>query len=253
MKHNKMAAKTGKVILGVFLVVVTLFSCEQKQKTPVPDFGSIQDTQSKKAKFFEFLGPIVKTENQKILASRERLLKVYNRSQPQGQVAWWDQAWLRDLAQAYGVELDEANPGQKAWQTLLRRVDLVPASLVLVQAAIESAWGTSRFAREGNNFFGEHCTSKGCGIVPEDRSPGQEWEVEVFASPDESVASYLRNINTHKAYLALRTLRAKMRKKGKAPDAMTLATAMQAYSERGRAYVEDIRAMIRANKEALVL
>mgnify|MGYP002064425563 CR=1 FL=1 len=94
---------------------------------------------------------------------------------------------------------------------LRRRVDTVPIRLALAQAAKESGWGTSRFARKGNNFFGQWCYDEGCGLVPRARGEGRSHEVRAFDSPGDSVASYLRNINTHHGYRELRHARAGLR------------------------------------------
>jgi Bax protein len=134
----------------------------------------------------------------------------------------------------------------------LARVDTVPLSLVLAQAANESSWGQSRFAQEGNNLFGEWCFREGCGIVPEQRSAGKSHEVAAFDSVNASVRSYLHNLNTGRAYAALRKLRQQARAAGEAPKAMVLASGLARYSERGLAYVHEIKAMIRSNRELMM-
>lgn len=236
--------------LGVLVSLAAFFSCETR--TPPPDFGTIKDTTQKKKAFFAFLSPIVRAENKRIHDQRDRLLKVFKTAGEDNEVSFLDRGWLEDLAESYGVTLDQKTPTPTEWETLLRRVDTVPRELVLVQAAIESAWGTSRFAREGNNFFGEHCTAKGCGMVPEARPPGQNWEVEVFASPAESVRSYLHNLNTHDAYVRLRKVRVELRHKSESVDGVLLARALDDYSERGHEYVRDVQAMIQANRKEIM-
>ncbi|WP_022664912.1 glucosaminidase domain-containing protein [Desulfospira joergensenii] len=237
--------------LGVLVSLAAFSSCEKKTPLP-PDFGAIKDTDQKKQVFFAFLSPIVRAENKRINARRDRLLKVYETLGKENEMSFLDRGWLEDLAESYGVVLDGKVPSAADWDILLRRVDTVPRELVLVQAAIESAWGTSRFAREGNNFFGEHCTAPGCGMIPEARPLEQKWEVAVFASPAGSVRSYLHNLNTHDAYTRLRKMRAEMRNKGKTPDGVLLARALEDYSERGHEYVRDVQAMIQANQEEIL-
>ena len=126
----------------------------------------------------------------------------------------------------------------------------MPEWLALMQAANESAWGTSRFAREGNNFFGQWCFRKGCGIVPSRRAKGATHEVAAFKSPAESVRAYMHNLNTGKAYRYLRKIRTGLRRQGKPLTAEVLAAGLDHYSERGHAYVEDLRRMIRVNRGA---
>ncbi len=130
---------------------------------------------------------------------------------------------------------------------LEQRVDVVPGALLIAQAAIESGWGTSHFAREGNNLFGEWCFEEGCGIVPRSRSAGANHEVRRFPSVLHSIRSYVRNLNSHPAYAELRTRRARARANGSAPSAQDLAGGLEKYSERGMAYVEEVRLVIRAN------
>jgi Bax protein len=129
----------------------------------------------------------------------------------------------------------------------MKRVDTVPLELVLSQAANESAWGTSRFARKANNLFGQWCFSKGCGLVPARRNAGSTHEVAAFKSPQLSVRSYLRNLNTGRVYKDLRNIRAAKRAEGKQATAYEIAAGLSKYSERGQAYVKEIRAMIKYN------
>jgi Bax protein len=150
------------------------------------------------------------------------------------------------LASQYNVMLD--NPSSKDdIKNLLAHVDIVPASLALAQAAMESAWGTSRFATEGNNYFGQWCYTKGCGLVPTQRNAGATHEVQAFVSPANSVAAYMRNINRHNSYRTLRTLRAKARTSQQPIYGCTLANGLGNYSERGQAYVDEIKQMISIN------
>ena len=126
-------------------------------------------------------------------------------------------------------------------------MDIIPPSLVMAQAANESAWGTSRFATQGNNLFGQWCFNQGCGLVPRSRPEGMSHEVEVFDSPYQSIRSYITNLNRHNAYQGLRDRRDALRAQGQFPDGATLAGGLEAYSERGQAYVHEIRAMINSN------
>ena len=124
---------------------------------------------------------------------------------------------------------------------------MIPNSLALVQAANESAWGTSRFARDANNYFGQWCFTRGCGLIPANRIEGAHHEVQRFSSPKESVASYLNNLNTHNAYAQLRSIRSNAVKNGEPITGYLLAAGLGKYSERGEAYIEEIRTMIRVN------
>ena len=114
-------------------------------------------------------------------------------------------------------------------------------------AAKESGWGTSRFAREGNNLFGEWCFDSGCGTVPRNRAEGRSHEVKNFSSPKMSVRSYIHNLNTHDSYTDFRDARAGMRAAGRVLSGLTLAEQLSRYSERRLVYVEEIVSLIRTN------
>lgn len=127
----------------------------------------------------------------------------------------------------------------------------MPVELALTQAAIESAWGTSRFARLGNNLFGQWCRKAGCGIVPLRRTAGAKHEVRRFNNARESVRAYLFNLNTHRAYQKLRVQRAALNKAQQPVTASALALTLDKYSERGNAYVQDMLAFIKHNQSLM--
>ena len=147
----------------------------------MPDMQSIDDAPTRKATFFGYLAPIAETLNQDILQQRAKLLEIADRYQREQELSFLAGYQLKSMAQQYAVDWHESDPASVI-ASLKRRVDMVPVSLLLVQAAKESGWGTSRFAREGNNLFGQWCYSKGCGIVPDKRSSGAKHEVRVFDS-----------------------------------------------------------------------
>ncbi len=118
----------------------------------------------------------------------------------------------------------------------------------MAQAANESAWGTSRFAQQGNNLFGIWLFGEGAGLVPEQRPEGATYRVRVFGSLSASVAGYMHNLNRGHAYGKLRRLRARMRRTHQPLDGEVLAQGLLRYSERGAAYVAEIQAMIRHNQ-----
>jgi Bax protein len=147
---------------------------------------------------------------------------------------------LERLADKYQVAPD--NLGE-----LARRVDIVPPALVLAQAAIETGWGTSRFAQQGNAIFGQHTRDPDDpGMVPQGLED-PSFRVRAFETVTGAVEAYLRNLNTHPAYAELRARRADARARGDYPDGPDLAAGLVDYSARGWDYVEDIRLTIRAN------
>ena len=196
------------------------------------------------AQFVESLLPLIETENQRILALRQDLLDLSGRLDSGIGLDRVQRERLRQLARTYRIE---GNPLEDAGvrEALIRKVDSVPASLALAQAANESAWGKSRFAREGNNLFGIWTYDEDKGIVPRRRTPGKKHLVRRFDSIGESVRYYLHTLNSHPAYESMREIRAGMRASGRAPDALLLAAGLTRYSAKGEQYVELIREMIR--------
>ena len=155
-------------------------------------------------------------------------------------------AKIFDLSKAYRIDVENKST-QYIVNELALRIDLIPVSLVLAQAANESAWGTSRFTIEGNNVFGQWCYEEGCGIVPARRISGAKHEVEYFDTIGNSVKAYFLNINSHDSYAYLRGLRLKMRERNLKLDPMSLSIGLGRYSERGSGYVDEIQRIILQN------
>lgn len=193
------------------------------------DLDELAEVDDKKHVFLRVMLPLVLVVNEEIAEDRRRLEAMVAGRQPH------DDSWLAELAARYGAEGAQPAP-------LLRRVDVIPPSLALAQAAEESGWGTSRFVREANNLFGH----VGDDVVPEGDAEGPR--MASFASLHEAVRAYVHNLNTHPAYESLRRARATARARGTFPDGHTLAGALVNYSERRGAYVDTIRALIRANR-----
>ena len=212
----------------------------------LPEFGHIRDIQQKKASFFAFMLPLVQEENRRLADVRLRLTYIADHMRWGKELREEDRAWLAAVTAEFRLT-DVPWDTDAFWTTLMQRVDTLPEHLVLVQAANESGWGTSRFAREGNNLFGQWCFSTGCGMVPAARPEGATYEVARFATVSASVGSYMRNLNTGRSYRHLREIRARLRATGRAPDAVSLSTGLVHYSERGQDYVEEIQAMLRTN------
>ncbi|MCG8435772.1 MAG: glucosaminidase domain-containing protein [Gammaproteobacteria bacterium] len=129
---------------------------------------------------------------------------------------------------------------------------MIPHSLVLAQAALESGWGTSRFAQEANNLFGVWTWNPKEGLPPRRKSKGASHFVRKYEDLRASVRSYLFNINVGHAYRDLRRSRAAMREQNQDIDVMQLAAELESYSERGEQYVEEVRIMIEYNRLALL-
>lgn len=208
-----------------------------------PDFKAIRDTAERKEAFFAFLTPLVEQENRRMLKLRKRLAEITQRANT-GKLTALDHHQLATWAQEYGVE---DGPLEQTLDRLDRRINVIPVAMVLAQAASESAWGTSRFARQGHNYFGQWCFKAGCGIVPKRRQEGAVHEVTRFASVQESLSAYFHNINTHSAYHSLRILRQQKTALGENLSGYELVGKLLSYSERGAPYVDELRTLIRSN------
>ena len=212
----------------------------------LPEFREIPAGRERKAAFFGYFLPIVETQNRSILETRQKLADWYlNRDE----ISSEDASEINTIAIRYRIHNFDVD-NDTSWQKLLRRVDVVPPSLALAQAANESAWGTSRFARQAYNFYGQWCFEPGCGLVPKKRQAGKTHEVAAFDSPQESVKMYVRNLNSNGAYKTLRDVRAQLRQLNKPVTGHALAAGLNRYSERGLEYVSELRSMIEYNKLA---
>jgi len=212
----------------------------------VPDFSSYRDVSRRKQAFYNFMLPKIRRANQEVMAEREWLLDIAARLVGGNSLSEAQLDHLLVLEKRYGL----APRGDVVQQVgaMLRRVDVVPASLVMAQAAKESGWGTSRFAAEGNNFFGIWCFSNGCGITPQNRDPGRTHEVATFRSVSDCVRYYIRTLNSLPAYRELRTIRANARRQHQLAPGDQLAQGLIRYSEQGLMYVKEIQSMIHYNK-----
>ena len=233
------------VILASLVSVLLAGCCDKKSTIELQETKPVKTVSisEKKANFFAYLQPMIEKANKEVLSQREELFSI-KADLPQLSESQTES--LAKLAKTYRVD----NTLNSKPQILLleSKINTIPAALILAQAANESAWGTSRFAREGNNFFGQWCFSKGCGIVPNSRNEGADHEVASFDSPLGSVRSYIRNLNSHPTYQTLRDLRDLALSQGKDPSGELLAQGLIGYSERGEEYVKEIQSMIRYNK-----
>ena len=220
---------TGKSVLGPL-----------EPKPILPDFAAIYDVRQKKKAFFDYLTPYIKQINSDLAKERGFIenLQVSPESTEDAQ-------HLSRLAKVYRVKNLQDLASIKA--ELLNRVDQLPIELVLMQAANESAWGTSRFALKANNLFGQWCFKPGCGVVPEGRPEGETYEVRKFAHPADSVRGYYYNLNTGHAYEDLRIVRKTLRDMGEELDPLILAEGLLSYSTRREAYIDEIQKMILVN------
>ena len=238
--------RTADELAGFFRdVAYTLTDVRQGEAVPpikvdrVPgDLGS-KDGNERKALFITALLPVVLEANQRVLADREQLLYLRDKlvSAPQMLTAI-ERIWLEDLADRYETPVEKIDE-------LVRRVDIVPPSMAIAQAGVESGWGTSFAARTGNALFGQ-IQSVGRHSVSVSWKPGAGMP-QPFASVGESTDAYVVNLNTHPAYAGFRNERAAMRERGEHPDGFRLIGTLLRYSERGQGYVQFVRQIMREN------
>ncbi|MEJ2199493.1 MAG: glucosaminidase domain-containing protein [Desulfuromonadaceae bacterium] len=215
-------------------------------KTLPQDLNKISQTKKKKTVFFLSLLPMVLRVNEDIEEQKRELQTILSRYDRQQSLTAFQQSRLAAIVADYRVSGDPLKD-PRVRERLLKRVDIIPPSMVLAQAATESAYGTSRFARLGNNLFGEWTFVPGTGMVPQNRPEGMTHEVRTFPTIYASIASYMKNLNTHKAYRQLRELRARIRREGRPLQGIELAQGLLYYSQRGEAYIEEIQTIIRSN------
>ncbi len=199
----------------------------------------------KKEIFFKLMLPAILRANELILLERNQLLHHMN-----DPVDAEENDWLLDLAKKYKVVPKERSNSvsDEEIAMLLRRVDMIPPSLALAQAAEESGWATSRFAREGNALFGQWTFGKKAMIPKEQRTELGNYGLARFDSPQESINAYMRNLNSNRAYIKLRYKREELRESGAEITGLALSETLDKYSERGVEYVEGLKKLITHNR-----
>ena len=195
----------------------------------------IESTSKRKDFFIQIVLPLILKENSNIKIDRKRLFSIINKSNNTD----LEKKWLEKKYKQYGVP-------SKDLSTLKIRMDEIPVSLALAQAAKETGWGTSRFAQEGNALFGQW-TWSGEGLKPKDADKNEGHKVMKFNVLQASVRAYQRNLNTHSTYKNFRQERAKLRDKGKPLDSMILSKFLNKYAETGNQYVEVLQKIIKQN------
>lgn len=215
------------------------------------DLKYIEEIPEKKRIFFLSLLPMVLLANEEINGQRQQLIDLFRRHDNGEELSAADRDFLLGVAAGYGIERDPQHDN-RGRRMLLERVDIIPPAMALAQAATESGYGTSRYALTGNNIFGVYTFASGTGMVPSARLDGRYHEIRRFPNLLDSVRFYMQTLNTHDAYQLLRRRRALHRALGDEVSAIDLTETLTLYSERGEAYVQDIRTMIRSNRLTLL-
>ena len=196
----------------------------------------IENSKKRKEFFIQIVLPLIIEENNNIKLDRKTLFTIINKSNNSNS----EKQWLEKKYKQYGVKSGDLS-------SLKIRMDEIPVSLAIAQAAKETGWGTSRFALEGNALFGQW-TWSGEGLKPKEAKEGESHKVMKFNILQASVRAYQRNINTHSTYKDFRKARAKLRDSNKPLDSIELSKYLNKYAETGNQYVEVLQKIIKQNK-----
>ena len=199
------------------------------------DLGKIKSTKEKKEVFIKIVLPLVLEENKKIMEDRIKLFKILSKQVN----SMGEKRWLKKKFKEYDVKNEDITE-------LKLRIDTIPTSIAIAQAAKESGWGTSRFALEGNAMFGQWTWGKD-GIEPNQKTKGQSHKVLKFPILLSSVKAYQKNLNTHKSYTQFRVNRGKLRDKDKNISGLDLVSYLESYAATGKDYVETLKKIIQQN------
>jgi len=195
----------------------------------------IENTTERKEFFIQIILPLILEENNNIRSDRRTLFGIINKSNNTN----LEKKWLEKKYKQYGVV-------SKDLSVLKIRMDIVPVSLAIAQAAKETGWGTSRFAQEGNALFGQW-TWSGEGLKPKESDETKGHKVMKFNVLQASVRAYQRNLNTHRSYKNFRLARAELRDRDKPLDSLILSKFLNNYAETGDKYVEVLQKIIKQN------
>jgi Bax protein len=199
------------------------------------EIKNIGNTKKRKEMFIKIILPLIVKENNKIRIDRQRLFTILNKNSNTD----IEKKWLEKKYKQYGVKQNDLS-------TLKVRMDEIPISLAIAQAAKETGWGTSRFALKGNALFGQW-TWSGEGLKPKNADEGKDHKVMKFHSLQLSVRAYLRNLNTHSTYKNLRKARTELRNQNKPLDSIILSKHLDKYAETGNQYIEVLQKIIEQN------
>tara|TARA_B100001063_G_scaffold136902_1_gene127970 strand:+ start:168 stop:1694 length:1527 start_codon:yes stop_codon:yes gene_type:complete len=200
------------------------------------DLDALQSTKLKKETFIKIVLPLIVAENERILEDRKKLLNLSEKKFTTD----LEKQWLRQKLLEYKVKKGDL-------KELAIRMDIIPTSIALAQAAKESGWGTSRFALEGNAIFGQW-TWSGQGIAPLDRESNKNHKILKFPILRASVKAYQNNLNTHKSYSKFRQKRLSLRDKNKKIKGLELTETLNNYAQTGSEYTKILNQIIKQNR-----
>jgi len=223
LKYDLKSIRLGQAVKPVYL-----------RKFP-RDLKKLKSTQKKKDTFIKIVMPLILDENDKILEDRNKLFRILGKpSNTRG-----EKVWLKRRFKDYKVDGEDI-------AELKLRMDAIPTSLAIAQAAKESGWGTSRFALDGNAMFGQWTWSEE-GIEPSEKTKNQGHKILKFPMLQSSVKAYMKNLNTHRGYSELRNERAELRRKNQNISGLDLVDYLYNYAQTGSEYVKILKKIIQQN------
>ena len=223
LKYDLKSIRLGQSVKPVYL-------------TKLPkDLKKIRSTNKRKDTFIKIIMPLILSENEKILEDRNKLFKILSKQSN----SMGEKVWLKRRFKDYDVKGEDVTE-------LKQRMDIIPTSIAIAQAAKESGWGTSRFALEGNAMYGQW-TWDGDGIEPSQKDKEKEHKILKFPKLQSSVSAYMKNLNTHRGYSEFRKERAKKRESNKKITGVDLVDYLYNYAQTGSEYVKTLKKIIQQN------
>ena len=224
LKYDLKGIRSGALVKPIYL-----------SKLP-KDLKKLKSTQKKKDTFIKIVMPLILDENNKIFENRKKLFKILSKQNN----SRGERVWLKRRFEDYGIKNEDVTE-------LKIRMDVIPVSIAIAQAAKESGWGTSRFALEGNAMFGQWTWGKK-GISPLKREKNKDHKILKFPILRSSVQAYKNNLNTHKGYREFREKRAELRRKNKKISGVVLVQYLHNYAATGSEYTKILKKIIEQNQ-----
>jgi len=223
LKYDLKSIRLGQSVKPIYL-------------TKLPkDLKKIKSTNKRKETFIKIVMPLILIENEKIIEDRNKLFKILGKQSN----SMGEKVWLKRRFKDYDIKGEDITE-------LKLRMDIIPTSIAIAQAAKESGWGTSRFALEGNAMYGQW-TWGGDGIEPSQKDKKKEHKILKFPKLQSSVSAYMKNLNTHRGYSEFRKERSKIREKNKTVYGIDLVAYLYNYAQTGSEYVKILKKIIEQN------
>ncbi len=224
------------------LIIFFFFILSISANALTEEYYKIKDIQKQKEYFFKHLYPLIKKENKLILEERNFIISYLSENPSSLDSSSKKFEKLLKLKEKYKIK----NISSK--EEYLKKIDIIPPSLALAQAALESGWGKSRFTKEANNIFGHWTYNAKVGLVPKDRAQNAKHFIRIFESLSHSIKKYMLNLNSNRAYKSFQEKRYIQRLKGEKLNSLLLSQTLINYSGIGERYLKILKSIIVENK-----